>query len=96
MAVRAVRTALLQPANPAAANTTPAPISERRESIIRVSADRATQPSRLRLRGLGSYPGRTPAEKDRPRHWGGIVFTRIVQTSHDFPFCRCGAARVLA
>ena len=42
----------------------------------------------------GISNGRT--QEDRPRHWGGIVFTRIVQTSHDFPFCRCGAARVLA
>jgi hypothetical protein len=29
----------------------------------------------------GISNGRT--QEDRPRHWGGIVFTRIVETSHD-------------
>ena len=41
----------------------------------------AWQPSIIEGLITGISNGRT--QEDRPRHWGGIVFTRIVETSHD-------------
>jgi len=41
----------------------------------------AWQPSIIEGLKTGISNGRT--QEDRPRHWGGIVFTRIVETSHD-------------
>jgi hypothetical protein len=67
--VSAVRTALLQPANPAAVSTRPAVIRERRERFIRTPSDYVPGTSRRcqkLLRWTSSYPGSAFDQHDHP------------------------------